>query len=289
MIITADQGHVASDFWIRAIPQLACSEIDVVENIKGILHYGNSTDQIATPTTSPYSYTDSCLDEPAQSLVPVVEIDVSASSYNESEPASVAKDSDDLYKWFMGPTTFKAEWDNPTLLQIYNGNTSWTNSSHVVQVNGVNKWVFIDIEMTINVSHPIHLHVSLDHFPSCFWILHHWILKLKAQGHDFSILASGSGAYSNNITLNTKNPPRRDTAMLPALGYLVIGFQTNNPGAWLMHCHIGWHQSEGFAMQFVERLAEIKHLIDIDALESTCNAWDRWVAAKDIIEDDSGI
>jgi FtsP/CotA-like multicopper oxidase with cupredoxin domain len=26
--------------------------------------------------------------------------------------------------------------------------------------------------------------------------------------------------------------------MLPPGGWLVIAFQTNNPGAWLMHCHI---------------------------------------------------
>lgn len=159
MIITADQDSVASDFWTRAIPQLACSEIDNVDNIKGILHYGNSTDDATTPTTTAYSYTDSCLDEPANSLVPVVEIDVSSPSYNSSEPASVQKNSDNLFKWFMGPTSFKAEWDNPTLLQIYNGNTSWSNSSHVIEVNGVNEWVFVDIEMSINVSHPIHFHV----------------------------------------------------------------------------------------------------------------------------------
>jgi FtsP/CotA-like multicopper oxidase with cupredoxin domain len=27
-------------------------------------------------------------------------------------------------------------------------------------------------------------------------------------------------------------------AMLPGGGWLVIGFITDNPGAWLMHCHI---------------------------------------------------
>lgn len=35
-------------------------------------------------------------------------------------------------------------------------------------------------------------------------------------------------------------------------GYSVIGFQSDNPGAWLMHCHIVWHVEGGMALQFVE-------------------------------------
>lgn len=56
-----------------------------------------------------------------------------------------------------------------------------------------------------------------------------------------------------------------------------------------MHCHIGWHSSEGFALQFVERYNEIKPMIDNNALESTCVAWNRYVALDDVVEEDSGI
>jgi len=72
-----------------------------------------------------------------------------------------------------------------------------------------------------------------------------------------------------SATLNTNNPPRRDVATLPVSGYLVIAFLTDNPGAWLMHCHIGWHTSEGLALQFVERYTEIAGLIDYDTLDGT--------------------
>lgn len=40
-------------------------------------------------------------------------------------------------------------------------------------------------------------------------------------------------------------------------GYTVIGFQTDNPGVWLMHCHIIWHVDGGLALQYVERPDEI--------------------------------
>lgn len=51
-------------------------------------------------------------------------------------------------------------------------------------------------------------------------------------------MGTGTGVFSDASTLDYTNPVRRDVALLPAAGYLVIGFFTDNPGAWLMHCHI---------------------------------------------------
>lgn len=89
--------------------------------------------------------------------------------------------------------------------------------------------------------------------------------------------------------LNTANPMRMDTVMLLALGYLVLAFETDNPGVWLMHCHIGWHISEGFALQFVVRRDKILDLVDTAALEETCSAWNSHVAINSIAQDDSGV
>jgi FtsP/CotA-like multicopper oxidase with cupredoxin domain len=175
--------------------------------------------------------------------------------------------SNNLFKWYMAATTFVVEWDDPTLLQIYNDDTNFTTSSHVIELDTADEWVYFIIETTQAVPHPIHLH-----------------------GHDFFILGQGTGTYdSSTTTLSLTNPPRRDVAMLPSSGYLVIAFQTDNPGAWLMHCHIGWHTSEGFALQLVERYSEIAALIDYDTLNSTCAAWDTYVSADSIVEDDSGV
>lgn len=107
------------------------------------------------------------------------------------------------------------------------------------------------------------------------------------------VVASGTGTYdSSTVTLNLDNPPRRDVAVLPASGYLVLAFETDNPGAWLMHCHIGWHTLEGFALQFLEQSTVIDSmaLIDYDSLNSTCAAWNTYTAANTIVQtDDSGI
>ena len=116
--------------------------------------------------------------------------------------------------------------------------------------------------------HPIHLH-----------------------GHDFYVLDSQANANWTGDTsrLQTSNPIKRDTASLPAGGYLVLAFMADNPGAWLMHCHIGWHASQGFGLQVVEREAEIPPLCDAESIGSTCERWRRYVAAKGVLQDDSGI
>ena len=71
--------------------------------------------------------------------------------------------------------------------------------------------------ITVNLPHPMHLH-----------------------GHDFYILGEGDGDFTDVgiSALNFDNPTRRDTHMLNPGGWLVVAFPTDNPGAWLFHCHI---------------------------------------------------
>jgi hypothetical protein len=59
-----------------------------------------------------------------------------------------------------------------------------------------------------------------------------------------------------------------------------------------MHCHIGWHTLEGFALQFLERAGEIvsNGLIDYGVLNETCEAWNAFTGVDGIVQvDDSGI
>jgi FtsP/CotA-like multicopper oxidase with cupredoxin domain len=56
---------------------------------------------------------------------------------------------------------------------------------------------------------------------------------------DGSRQAESIKVFSRVAVHNTNGP--RDVATLLVSGYLVIVFLTDNSGAWLMHCHIGWH------------------------------------------------
>lgn len=267
VIITANQSSIADSFRIRAQPQGSCSQFVPanVNNTRGILYY---KDKPTTPQTSALvaSPDENCLDMPSASLVPWVPKDVSSPVWDKVEEVGLnfPKPATALFRWTLNTTSMLVSWEDPTLLQVYNNQTNFTRSSGVIELPYKDQWVYLMINTTVPVTHPIHLH-----------------------GHDFSILAQGSGLWNGSIV--TKNPPRRDTAMLPASGYLLLAFQTNNPGAWLMHCHIGWHIEEGFALQFIERYDEIRNLIDYNELQGICGPWDAYDKTKKIVQNDSGV
>ena len=48
---------------------------------------------------------------------------------------------------------------------------------------------------------------------------------------------------------------RKDTVMVPAGGYVVINFISDNPGWWFLHCHIEIHQLQGMAVIVNEKSA----------------------------------
>jgi len=264
VIITADQSSVADNFWMRAIPQVACSDNDSADNIRGIASYGSSP---STPTTTGYDYTDSCEDEDSANLVPVVSKTVGTQEWDALEDVTLGFDSTQtFFRWFLNSSTMDVEWEEPTLLQLFNNATTFQTSSNVLVLSDVNKWAYLIIESALPIPHPIHLH-----------------------GHDFFVIGRGTGSYDSSVTLNLNNPPRRDTALLPASGYLALAFESDNPGAWLMHCHIGWHTNEGFALQIVERQSEIMAITDTDSLQSTCADWSTYATAQGIVADDSGV
>ncbi|KAH8685762.1 Cupredoxin [Tricladium varicosporioides] len=261
--IVVNMTETSGDYWIRAIPQVYCSDNDNSDDIKGILRYDSTS--TSDPTTSAYTYTDNCDDEALTDLVPYLALDASSESTEDDFAVTVGK-SNSLFKWYMEAVTFNATWADPTLLQVYNNDDTFTTQEHVIELDTANEWVYFIIETTQAVPHPIHLH-----------------------GHDFYILGQGTGTYSTSTSLSLTNPPRRDVAMLPASGYLVIAFYTDNPGAWLMHCHIGWHTGEGFALQLVERYSEISALIDYDSMNSTCANWNTYADESGVVSEASGV
>ncbi|KAG8390146.1 hypothetical protein BUALT_Bualt01G0053200 [Buddleja alternifolia] len=80
-------------------------------------------------------------------------------------------------------------------------------------------------------NHPIHLH-----------------------GYDFYIVAEGFGNFNpsrDTSKFNLVDPPLRNTASVPVGGWAVIRFVADNPGVWLMHCHLDVHITWGLAMAFI--------------------------------------
>ena len=132
----------------------------------------------------------------------------------------------------------------------------------------------------ISGAHPIHLHGHTFH-----------VVKVGYPGYDNTtgfIASHNADIYCDDIDLCLQsgnedcdprrctkprwagNPPdmsidqntvRKDTVIVPAGGYVVINFISNNPGYWFLHCHIEVHQLEGMAVIINEAPIQQKDLI----------------------------
>ncbi|KAF4632898.1 hypothetical protein G7Y89_g5235 [Cudoniella acicularis] len=270
--IIVEATQTSGDYWLRAGWVSSCSLNGNTANITGIIRYNsNST---ADPTsTSTVTASTSCGDEPLASLVPYLALDVGNFSDSSVNDEVLNFEFPDYFRWTLNGSTLYLNWSDPTTLRIFNNESIWPTDYNVAAVDSVSssdEWAVYVIEddSGIGLTHPIHLH-----------------------GHDFWVLAQDTGIFDiSTTTLNLVNPPRRDVASLPANGFLAIAFKKDNPGSWLMHCHIAWHASEGFAMQFVESESSISlTMTDTDVFDQTCAAWDAYTPTEVYLQDDSGI
>ncbi|KAI0472684.1 multicopper oxidase [Xylariaceae sp. FL0804] len=274
VVVKADQSAAAAGgYWMRAIPQTTCSSNAMTLNITGIVSYSGADAGAGEPQTEMWQYADNCDDEPMTSLVPYVALDAGDAQVQETFELALST-TNSFFKWTLNNQTFLSDWAEPTLQQVLT-NSSFKASENIITLSEDNVWNYLAIESELGLTHPLHLH-----------------------GHDFYVLGQqASATYTSTSQLNLANPPRRDVAMLPASGFLVVGFRADNPGAWLAHCHIGWHTSQGFDLQLVERRADIPAMVAANAnagglgaaaIADTCNAWERYAAAHDIVQLDSG-
>nr|PNR52063.1 hypothetical protein PHYPA_008437 [Physcomitrium patens] len=126
-------------------------------------------------------------------------------------------------------------------INVYNytgtvpANTTPRHSTKVVTLNfGDNVQLVLQDTLLLEYDvHPFHLH-----------------------GHNFYIVGEGYGNYDSvldPLTFNLIDPPQRNTAGVPAGGWIAIRWTANNPGVWLLHCHLEMHLSWGMEMAFVVR------------------------------------
>jgi FtsP/CotA-like multicopper oxidase with cupredoxin domain len=164
--------------------------------------------------------------------------------------------------WLINGTSMHVDLEKPTMEYVKKSDlSSLLISRGVIELPKQNEWYFWIIKSALSppLAHPIHLH-----------------------GHDFWVLGSGVGRFPNTISsLRFDNAMRRDTATLPGSlggGWLVVAFKSDNPGAWLMHCHTAWHSVQNFHMQFLERQSEIKETVrSWDQFDQGCAKWsDYW-------------
>lgn len=267
--VIVEANAAAGDYWIRGNWGTACSTNLNAANATGILRYDSSS--TSDPDSVASTPRATCEDEPVASLVPYVPLDVGSYSIVD-EQLSIAVAN--YFTWTINSSSLVLDWANPTTLRIFKNESIFPTNYNVVPLEQTNNddWVVYVIEdlTGFGIWHPIHLH-----------------------GHDFYIVGQEAAMFdptTTPATFNLINPPRRDVAALPGNGYLAIAFKLDNPGSWLMHCHIAWHASQGLAMQFVESESSIAiGMSDTAIFEDTCANWNAYIPIELFDEDDSGI
>lgn len=84
------------------------------------------------------------------------------------------------------------------------------------------------------------------------------------HGHKVQIVNRAEDYTSSDPALNPPvvegqaNPIRRDTVGVPSGSSAALRVVADNPGAWLLHCHIEWHLEAGLAVTFVEAPLEMQ-------------------------------
>jgi FtsP/CotA-like multicopper oxidase with cupredoxin domain len=274
--VIVDANQKVDNYWLRVNtggafgpPQQSCDGPNANEgNIKAIVRYNGAKKVNPTSTNSTAAVTG-CYDLPG--VTPYVKTTVPSGLPKDFEVSFTPANSDGaVVQWLVNSSAINIDWDTPTLKYVEDGTKTFPKSDNVVLVNGnADKWTYWVLHQDANnppLPHPIHLH-----------------------GHDFWVLAQGNGTFDGTLSLN--NPVRRDTATLPAAGHLVLAFPADNPGAWLMHCHIPFHISGGLGLQFLERRSDIlKTVGSLSQFDKQCKQWTKYTKSSAYVaKDDSGL
>lgn len=182
-------------------------------------------------------------------------------------------------QWYMNNSTFRANFNHPILREVDKGNVSFPFNP---------EWNFYNFKQSPSVRIVLYNYVNNSH-------AHH---PMHLHGHNFFIVDEGFGEYDINKVINPSNPTRRDTHTLqPAKydgvnvipAYMVIQYDTDNPGIWPLHCHKAWHVGQGLYVNLMEQPQKIPDPQIAKTMALTCTAWDDYSSKNVVNQIDSGL
>ncbi|OAL05778.1 hypothetical protein IQ06DRAFT_211045 [Phaeosphaeriaceae sp. SRC1lsM3a] len=261
IIVTPPKDVNKGSYWMRARMITHCfayENPEIQEEVWGIINYASEssdpadTDTDITPQTKDWSETIEveCRDLNTTLLFPIVPISIP----NTFEHNLYLRSSFQIRDWalsrgYLNDSSFRINASRPilsTILEAYNdvdvqhisqgiNDKLFDPSTQLVYQTTGTPWISILVQNFDDGTHPFHLH-----------------------GYKFAILGQGIGYAPPLSTIinrvNATNPLRRDTASVPAFGWMAVAFRADNPGVWAWHCHLGWHNEAGLGMVFATRV-----------------------------------
>ncbi|KAF9445699.1 multicopper oxidase [Macrolepiota fuliginosa MF-IS2] len=227
--VVLNANQTIGNYWIRALPNTGNRNLNstFANGVNSaILRYQGA------PSADPAS---------SQQLkqIPLIEAELrpnpSISAPGERQPNgtdatfNLALDFDpNAFLFTINGTSFKSP-SVPVLLQILSGAHTAQDLLPAGSIYTVERNKTVQITFNSGVvggPHPFHMH-----------------------GHAFSVVRS---ADTGNF--NYDNPIVRDVVSIGNTpgDFVAIRFRTDNPGPWILHCHIDFHLAEGLAIVFAE-------------------------------------
>jgi hypothetical protein len=232
-------------------------------------NFNSSETALADPVSKPYGLKyhaigalPECADEPPTDSHPIVPWTVGSPA--DTQDLRVGVDLNrphGFIRWEVGGEPLWLDWANPTISNL--DNTTWNPEYDVFVENLDDEWVYFIIQGTfipprgtkgLADAGTRRFQQCVNSWPrsgsgccsshACMHPAHPHLRRpssvtdpvLQLHGHDFAILAQGVGRWDEldpKPALNLNNPLRRDVALLPNLGYLVIAFKTDNRTCYL--------------------------------------------------------
>ncbi|CAG8549798.1 5155_t:CDS:2 [Acaulospora morrowiae] len=260
VIVNANQP--VGNYFIRAIisdcslgggPGTINGDSPIYDNlgITGILRYEGASGSV--PTTKPFTLSGppDCLDISSANLKPLkLDKQVPTDKNVQRVTLTIGINVRPRLQATINNSSFEVDFNHPSNERVQDG-TPFVTSDNAYTINKSNAPVEIVLVNTERRTHPFHLH-----------------------GHSFWVVAQGGvGSFNQSISslkYNFDNPPFRDTLTIDALSMTAIRFYADNPGVWLIHCHIEWHVEMGMVAQLIEVPDEFKKLTIPDGVKQLC-------------------
>ncbi|KAI3123985.1 CAZyme family AA1 [Penicillium roqueforti] len=161
---------------------------------------------------------------------------------------------------YFNQTTWKPQQDPPIPLASM-PRAKWDANQFSITTGPEPVWVDLVINNLDEGSHPFHMHghhfYVLAVYQSEFgWgsynpfldkIPPHQEPDSDALKNDTDDVQDPNINYDSAL-YDTSRAALRDTVVIPSRGYAVLRFRADNPGVWLLHCHMLWHSMTGMAM-----------------------------------------
>lgn len=118
IIVEADAKP--GNYWMRAMWVNTCAAVanDNPDSGTGIVRYDATSTSDPTSTTN-VTLPTACADEPRESLVPYLKLDVTNIAGTTLENLNMRLTHDGVFQWTINSSSLVIDWGNPTLKQIF--------------------------------------------------------------------------------------------------------------------------------------------------------------------------